>query len=353
MARPARRQAGARRRQRRRRPMALMRPVPPAVVAQGGAHDRVLVDAPRRRAPRRSGRHRAPARGRTRCTSSGISVEWNRIAPPASAKRASADRARAWCRHRCRGSGRTAAGCGCRPAAIWRWRSSAGCRRRRPRPASRARGGRPRPRRRRRATAAVSARAVDQAEAAEAVDHRQRDVALAVELQEQALGLAVLRHQADADIGAHRIARARPASPAGRRPGRSPAAQRGHAEAGEEQVLLAHALQAGDAEDLARRAASKLASRELAVRSRARARPAPARPIGRARPAAAAERSASSERPMIIRSPRRRQIASTAAGRDVRGRCAASSAVSQKRAHLGQAVRDEDDRDARRLLSLR
>ena len=53
---------------------------------------------------------------------------------------------------------------------------------------------------------------------AKRVDHRQRGVVLAAELQEQGLGLAVLRHQADADVrrGSHR--RARSIATGGRRP---------------------------------------------------------------------------------------------------------------------------------------
>ena len=79
-----------------------------------------------------------------------------------------AGKARSWCRRRCRGSDRTAAGRGFPRAAIWRWRSSAGCRRKRRRPASTARGGRrrrdripprpPRLRARRRSAAAGEAR---------------------------------------------------------------------------------------------------------------------------------------------------------------------------------------------------
>src|SRR3546814_18916095 len=49
--------------------------------------------------------------------------------------------------------------------------------------------------------------AVDDAELREAIDDRHRGVGATVELQEQPLALAVLGHQADADIGAHRIAR--------------------------------------------------------------------------------------------------------------------------------------------------
>ncbi len=49
-------------------------------------------------------------------------------------------------------------------------------------------------------TASVSASPSIRPQRGEAVDHRQRDVVLAVELEEQRLGLAVLRHQADADI---------------------------------------------------------------------------------------------------------------------------------------------------------
>ena len=52
------------------------------------------------------------------------------------------------------------------------------------------------------------AAAVDQPGAAEALDHRQRDVVLAGELDEQRLGLAVLRQEAERDVGAKRIERA-------------------------------------------------------------------------------------------------------------------------------------------------
>ena len=53
------------------------------------------------------------------------------------------------------------------------------------------------------------ARRLDQADAAEALDHRQRDIVLAGELEEQRLGLAILRQEADARCsgGAHRAAR--------------------------------------------------------------------------------------------------------------------------------------------------
>ena len=72
---------------------------------------------------------------------------------------------------------------------------------------------------------------------AKRVDDRQRDVVLAVQLQEQRLGLAILRHQADADVRADRIARRgqddrppvdraatrRSAAPCRSRPGTAPA----------------------------------------------------------------------------------------------------------------------------------
>ena len=78
----------------------------------------------------------------------------------------------------------------------------------------------------------------------------------------------------------------------------SPRASSRHAEAGEEEILLAHALQAGDAEDLALRR-SKLtpsslrAGREIAHAEHRRAERL--RAVG-----LAAERSARCERPMII-----------------------------------------------------
>ena len=67
--------------------------------------------------------------------------------------------------------------------------------------------------------AAVSAAVSIRPTRREAVDDRQRGVVLAVELQEQRFGLAVLGHQADADIGAGSRRAARRSSPAGRRRG--------------------------------------------------------------------------------------------------------------------------------------
>ena len=92
--------------------------------------------------------------------------------------------------------------------------------------------------------------AVDERPAGKSIDDRQGGVVLAAERQRQRLGLAVLRDEADADIGAHRVRRRgdddRLAvdAQASRR-------QVGHAETGEKQIELAHALQAGDAEDFA------------------------------------------------------------------------------------------------------
>ena len=149
--------------------------IPVASLAEGGAHDRLLRRTPRRRARRRSGRHRSPAPGRRgaparRSRSSGTGSR-----RPLRRKRASGDRARAWCRHRCRGSG----------SNISRMRLS------REQPfgdgdlllVAAGEGADRRPQRARRststrsstpATAAVSRAPVDQAQAAEAVDHRQR-----------------------------------------------------------------------------------------------------------------------------------------------------------------------------------
>ena len=70
------------------------------------------------------------------------------------------------------------------------------------------------------------------------------------ELQEQALGLSVLRHQPDGDVGLERIGRRAKPDPA---PIDEDIAMRHlrHAEASQEKVELAHALQSGNAEDLA------------------------------------------------------------------------------------------------------
>ena len=173
---------------------------------------------------------------------------------------------------------------------------------------------------------------------------------LPVSLQEQALGLAVLRHQADADIGAHRVARRcqrhRLAVDADARPAqrRSCRSRRGTDPAG---PCPAARRRRGSR----RRAASKPASRELAVGRE---------PVARASTVAADRRGprrrprregrAPSERPMIIRITSSSPSSSTAA---VRCRWPLRSTVSrsQKRAHLGQAVRDEDDGHARRRRS--
>ena len=171
-----------------------------------GAQDRLLGQTRRPRSPPRPGRRRAPAPGRRDARARGSRS--NRTGPRRRRRhrRGSAGRARAWCRRRCRGSDRRAAGRGFRRAAIWRWRSSAGCRRRRRRPrvhsARRSTSTRSNTRVHRRASRRASsmrpARAKRSITGSEAL-------CLPVELQEQRLGLAVLRHQADADIGAHRV----------------------------------------------------------------------------------------------------------------------------------------------------
>src|SRR5262249_13411845 len=97
---------------------------------------------------------------------------------------------------------------------------------------------------------ALLASALHKAKTAEALDNRQRSIVLAVELDEQSLGLAVLRQETHADVRAERI----------RRRGdrhRAPVDENlagmdiGHAETGEKKVELPHALQAGDAKDFA------------------------------------------------------------------------------------------------------
>src|SRR5271166_653123 len=73
---------------------------------------------------------------------------------------------------------------------------------------------------------------------------------LAAELQRKRLGLAIFRDEADADIGAHRLGWRsdydRLAVDA-----QMPGGEVSHPETGEEEVELAHALQAGDAKDFA------------------------------------------------------------------------------------------------------
>src|SRR5690606_6944399 len=92
--------------------------------------------------------------------------------------------------------------------------------------------------------------AVDEAAGREARDDRDRGVGAAGELEEEALGLAVLGHEADGDVGADGGGGGAEADRAAVDEDAA-GAELGHAEAGEEEVLLAHALQAGDAEDLA------------------------------------------------------------------------------------------------------
>ena len=145
-------------------------------------------------------------------------IEQDRRRPPRR-RRASAGRSRAWCRRRCRASGHRGAGMRLSASshlaiAIFCWL-----------PPEKA------PTRVHRARSATSTRSEDSAHGLGLARRRSarsrrsgsitgnRDIVLAVELEEQRLGLAVLRHQADADLGAHRIASARSSPPAGRRRG--------------------------------------------------------------------------------------------------------------------------------------
>src|SRR3984957_15619886 len=90
---------------------------------------------------------------------------------------------------------------------------------------------------------------IDQKPAGIAIDNRQRRVVLAAELERQRLRLAILRDEADADIGAHCV---------GRRGDRDrfaidsqvPPGEVSHAETGEEEIELTHALKARDTKDL-------------------------------------------------------------------------------------------------------
>ena len=238
--------------------------------------------------------------------------------------RGSADRSRAWCRRRCRASDRRAAGRGFPRAAIWRSRSSAGCRRRR--------------RRRRRATARAGRH-----RRAEAPPPRPRSpppyrsepkrtkrsitgsetLCGRSSLSEQRLGLAILGHQADADIRArwHRVGEVSTiGSPVDRR---CPRGQLGHAETGEEQIELAHALQAGNAQHLAR-LQSEASARAACRRSRAlgaAARSAPAGARRAARRESVGERAADDHADHLVIAHRRTRL-----GADAACRCAAPSA---------------------------
>ena len=76
------------------------------------------------------------------------------------------------------------------------------------------------------------------------------------ELEEQRFGLAVFRHEADADIGAHRVRGRSDDDRPAIDPQRS-AGQIHHAETGQKEVELAHALKPGDADDFPRAQAER------------------------------------------------------------------------------------------------
>jgi len=112
---------------------------------------------------------------------------------------------------------------------------------------------------------------VDQPTAHEALEDRHRNVAAAVKVQEQGFGLSLLRHKADTEARPDRVFRR------GKRDGgainlNAAAGEGGRPEKGPKELLLAHALQARNAQNLARMqvegdVAQALGGRNPALRS--------------------------------------------------------------------------------------
>ena len=213
-----------------------------------------------------------------------------------------------------------------------RWRSSAGCRRRRRRPGSRARGGRPR---RASKTPADGGGLGGARRSGPSGLKRSITGSETLCLPSSSRNRpSVLRSSGTRPmpiLGADRVGgraeRHRPAVDAER----SPCAELGHAEAGEEQVLLAHALQAGDAEDLALRGASKLAPASLPPAARSRTPRTGARRLS-AGGGARRKGLARCERPMIISITSASRDRGDRAGARCGGRCAGWSAGRRRRA---------------------